>query len=465
MKRLWWRWTLRTRLMTIGLLGLAIALALGSVGLYAALRIEGLHRVDRAAHASAQEVAGLIDTGRLPQTLPVTGVEIIQVLDSSGRVLSASANADRLTAILRPDELAEARHGPLTVSGSRLGITSRLRVRATGVGADAGAGPDTRTVLVAEPVDDLIGDSDALRLVLLVGYPLILLALGLIAWRVIGAALRPVEALRAGADNISGSGREDRLPVPPSEDEIHALAVTLNSMLDRLDAAREREAQFVADAAHELRSPLASLRMQVDVARRLGEEGEHLDDLDLDLDRMSALVEDLLVLARTEADAVSDEKVSADVRVEVEQAAARWEREIEVEVAPGPTLLVAARPEEVARVLTNLLGNAARYAPAVRVSWRPRGDRVFLWVDDGGPGIAPPDRERAFERFTRLDEARDRESGGAGLGLALVRATVRARGGDVRLADSPLGGLRVEVELPGAVHDAAHDAAHGAADG
>ena len=101
-------------------------------------------------------------------------------------------------------------------------------------------------------------------------------------------------------------------------------------------------------------------------------------------------------------------------------------------------------------MLANLVANAARYSPVVRISTLRRDDVVVVWVDDAGPGIAAADRERAFDRFTRFDEARDRESGGAGLGLALVRATVRHRGGDVRLADSPLGGLRVEVELPAA---------------
>lgn len=445
-------WTLRTRLMTIGLLGVAGALALGSVALSVALHVEGLRRVDRAAAASSHEVATLVRTGRLPQTLPATGIEIIQVTDDHGRVVSVSANADRLTPVLQPDEVGAARRHPVTVSGSRLGITSRLRVRAAEVSTVRGA----ETVIVAEPVDDVLAQGDVLRPVLLVGYPVLLVVLGLIAWRVIGAALRPVEALRAAADRISGTGRDERLPVPASADEIQALARTLNSMLDRLDLARQREAAFVADAAHELRSPLASMRMQVDVAHRLGSQpsqgGDVLDELDLDLDRMSRLVEDLLVLARTEAGGVlhgdAPGEVSADVREVLARVAAQQPSQADVEIGPGPDLVVAARPEELERTLANLLGNAARFSSTVRVSWERNDDRVVIRVDDAGPGIAPADRERAFERFARLDEARDRASGGSGLGLAIVRATVRSRGGGVRLADSPLGGLRVEVELP-----------------
>jgi signal transduction histidine kinase len=448
MIRPWSRRSLRVRLMSVGLLGLAIALALGSVGLYAALSVESLRRVDRAAAATTAEVVALLHANRLPQTMPVSGVEVIQVVDDRGRVVSASVNADRLTSILSHDELQQAQRAPVTVSGARLGIGSRLRVRAATVDTDQGQ----RTVVVAEPIDDLTESSDALRLVLLVGYPVVLVLLALIAWRVIGAALRPVESLRAAAEGISGSRRDDRLPVPESDDEIHALAMTLNSMLDRLDRAHERERGFVADAAHELRSPLASMRMQIDVARRLGQGDEGLDDLDLEVARMSALVEDLLAMAKLDAArGVMPGAGSARVRDEVRRAAANWASSVRIDIEPGPDVEVAMRSDDLARVLDNLLGNAARYASSVRLSVLHHDDRADVYVDDDGPGITPADRERAFDRFTRLDESRDRGSGGAGLGLAIVRGTVTSYGGDVRLGESPLGGLRVRVELPASV--------------
>jgi signal transduction histidine kinase len=449
MSRPWQRWSLRTRLMTLSVLGLAAALAIGSIALYAALSVENLRRVDHAATATTREVADLVRAGRLPQTLPVSGVEIIQVVDDRDRVVSASLNADRLTPMLDRAQLAAPGDDPVTVPGARLGIGSRLRVRATPVTV----GGTRFTVLVAEPVDDLVESSDVLRVVLLVGYPTLLVLLGLVAWRVIGAALRPVEALRAAAEGISGSGRDDRLPVPPSDDELRALATTLNSMLDRLGSARAREREFVADAAHELRSPLASMRMQVDVARRRsghrsGPDDDTLADLDLDLARMSGLVEDLLVMARLDADGRPAAPGSVRVGDALVRAAARWSSALRVDVDHVPDAAVAVPAGELDRVLDNLLGNAARYAATVRLSTQRYAGRVVIRVDDDGPGVAASDRERAFERFTRLDAARDRDSGGAGLGLAIVRATVRARGGDVRLDESPLGGLRVEVEVP-----------------
>jgi len=428
---------------------------MGSVALAAALHVATERRVERDARATAAEVAGLVDAGRLPRTLPVSGVEIVQVLDRRGRVVSASQNADPLTAMLRADEARRALEDPVTVAGSRAATGSRLQVWATRV---LGGGRH-RTVLVAEPVDERISSDAALRRVLVVGFPLLLLVLGLIAWRVIGAALRPVEELRSAADRISGSARGERLPVPPSEDEVHALAQTLNSMLDRLDGAREREADFVADAAHELRSPLASMQMQIDVARRLGEGGTLAEELHEDVVRLGGLVDDLLALARLDATRGGRPLIEAEpvpVRPALADAARQWmSSRVRVEVAPGADVSVSMGPGELDRLLANLVGNAARHAGTVRLSASAPGsasaglaERAVVVVEDDGPGIPPAERDRVFERFTRLDEARDRDAGGAGLGLAIVRELARGRGGEVRLGDSPLGGLRVELLLP-----------------
>src|SRR3954453_1284565 len=284
--------------MTIGLLGLAIVQAVGSVALYVALSVASRHDLDRRAAATAEQVSDLVATGRLPDPIPVPGAESGQVVAARGRVLSASANGDRLSSLLTPEELGRARRTPITVPGSRLGLASSLRVTAT----PTSARPAPSVLVSAEPVADLARSRHLLVVTLLVSYPLLLLVLGLIAYRVIGAALRPVEALRPAGERVSGSGHDERLPEPPSPDEIQALAVTLNSMLDRLAAARDRERSFVANVAHELRNPLPSLRVQAEVNRRHGAtEADHAD-LAAELARLSALVEDLLVLARLDAD-------------------------------------------------------------------------------------------------------------------------------------------------------------------
>ncbi len=441
----WWnRQSLRTRLMAIGLLGLAIVQAVGSIALYVALSVASRHDLDQRAAATAQQVAGLVTSGRLPDPIPVTGSESVQVVDSSGRVLSASANGDRLTALLTAAELAKARTAPVTIPGSRLGMSSSLRVSATPVSPAA----DAPVVVVAEPVADLARSRHILVVTLLVTYPLILLVLGVIAWRVIGAALRPVEALRSAAERVSGAGDDERLPEPASRDEIRALAVTLNSMLDRLAAARDRERSFVANVAHELRSPLASLRVQIDVNRLHGATAEDDADLAAEIDRLSALVDDLLVLARLDAgEALPPPEPPAEPSGVLPALASSGAPSIRVgEVADGTVPMTRL---ELERVVGNLVDNAARYARStVELTFVRTRAGSALRVADDGPGVAAADHERVFDRFARLDDARDRDTGGTGLGLAIVRELVRRRGGDIVLSESAYGGLLAEVRFP-----------------
>jgi signal transduction histidine kinase len=429
--------------MAIGLLGVAVALAVGGSVLYAVLHYVGLRTLDRSAAATAQDVVALVRSDRLPDPIPVTGAQFVQVVDSRDRVVSASQNADRLTSLLTPREVRAALSSPVAVSGSRNGLASRLRVTAT-------RAPHGEVVLVAQQLDQLERSAQGLRRALLVTFPVLLVVLGLIAWRVIGATLRPVEALRAGAERISGSGRDERLPEPGTDDEIGALARTLNSMLDRLASSRERQRGFLADVAHELRSPLASMRTQLEVAQRLGEGGELVDGLHADTVRMASLVEDLLVLARLDAD-TAPRSPSGPVEVDEVVAAAVGRHtggRVVVRAAGEGGLRVEGDHDELVRVLTNLVDNAVRHAESrVEVGAERRGGRVALLVDDDGPGVPGGDRERVLQRFARLDEARDRDAGGSGLGLAIVRELVERRGGRVLLADSPLGGLRVEVLL------------------
>ncbi|MCY7396553.1 MAG: HAMP domain-containing protein [Nocardioides sp.] len=442
----WSSWTLRARLLVLALAGVAFVQAVGSVALYVGLSVSGTRSLDASARATSAEVAGLVRAGRLPTTLPVTGGEIVQVLDAQGRVLSGSTNADRLTAILLPAEMARATAAPVTISGARLGVTSELRTSVQPVSDAAGA---TVSVVVAQPVEELGRNRDFLGTLLLLSYPLLLAVLGLISWRMIGAALRPVERLRSTAERISGSPADERLPLPAATDEVHALATTLNSMLDRVAAARERERDLVADVAHELRSPLASMRLQIDVARRLGEGGEVVEDLDSEVARMSALVDDLLVLARLD----HGQPVPSgplDVAPVLEAAAQAWSgASPAVTLEPPGRLAARGQADELARIVANLVTNASRHARSrVRLSGRVEHGRVLVRVDDDGPGVAETERERVFDRFVRLDEARDRDSGGSGLGLAIARELARGRDGDVRLSTSDLGGLRAEVDLP-----------------
>jgi signal transduction histidine kinase len=441
--------------MIIGLAGVSTALIMGGLAFFGALTYSVDRTLDSETLASAEEVAQMINDSRLPSPIPISGAQVVQVVDAQQRVIGGSVTADRLTPLLRPDELARALTGQaVIVDGVRLGISGPLRVRAI----HAGPAAAPVSVMVGLPFGDVLATRAALRNALLITFPLLLGALALIAWRVIGWTLRPVEQLRAGAEKISrtrrisGPAGSERLPVPPAADEIRALAVTLNEMLDRLGEAQERQRSFVADAAHELRSPLASIQAQLEVAQRLGEGGTLPADLMVDVKRLSGLVEDLLLLARADADTRPPARAKpVDAGDLVSEVAKGYsDARVPVTVAARERLMMMVDSEELRRAVGNLIENAVRHARSgVAVAAFADHDEAVISISDDGPGIAPEDRERVFERFTRLDDARGRNSGGAGLGLAIVRELITRAGGTVRLtAAEPPWNLRADVRVP-----------------
>jgi signal transduction histidine kinase len=295
----------------------------------------------------------------------------------------------------------------------------------------------------------------------LIGSPLAVLLMGLATYVVVALTLRPVAGLRHGAADITAAGLADqRLPVPRAHDEIRRLAVTLNAMLDRIDSATARQRTFVGDAAHELRSPLASLRVQLEVAERLGPESDWsglVSDVMIDVDRLDRLVADLLALARLdEGRELRHEPVQLDALVALVARGYEHARvPVTVEADTDGELVVSGDPDGLRRIVVNLVDNAERYADrgvtvglhAARLAGRPA---VRLTVTDDGPGIPATERPKVFDRFYRVEASRDRGSGGTGLGLPIVRDLVRAHGGSVRLADRPDGasGLQAVVVLP-----------------
>ncbi len=457
-------WSLRARLTLVAtaLLGAGLALAGALLATTVARSLQGA--LDAGALQSGREVAALADTGRLPDPLPVGGAAtaVIQVVDAQDRVEAASAGADHLVGLLRPDELSRARAGArLSIDGSRASLDGPLRV----VAVPAGSPGNPLTVVVAVGSAGVQESVRLLRIRLLVGVPVLLGLLALVSWRIIGWTLRPVEALRSGAEEITGVGGSRRLPLPAARDEVHRLAATLNDMLARLDAASARQRAFVSDAAHELRSPLASIRTQLEVAVRLTElkgSGGTVDVPELahgvllDVERLSRLVDDLLLLARLDEAAPSQalrRREPVDLRALAEDLSARYDdARVPVTIGSGyaePPPTVLGDPEGLRRVLANLLDNAVRHAASgVTVRLGRAGDAAELVVADDGPGVPAADRDRVFDRFTRLDSGRGRDDGGAGLGLAIVRELVRAHGGTVTLQNGDPG-TRVVVALPG----------------
>ncbi|HEX5497291.1 MAG TPA: ATP-binding protein [Mycobacteriales bacterium] len=454
----WWRagwtwWTgrsLRARLTLLATAVLAAGLAAGSALLFGTLQRTEMSTLDAGAQRTARNVAALVNAGRLPDPIPAgVGTAVVQVVDSTGRVRAASANADHLVPMLAGRELGEIRRGErLVVSGDRIGQDDQVRV----VGVTAGPPADPQTVVVAVSLRDVRQGLGALRTALTVGLPILLVALAVLGWYVVGLALRPVDALRAGAEEISGTGGSRRLPVPGATDEVHRLATTLNDMLTRLEEASTRQRRFVSDAAHELRSPLASIRTQVEVADRLADWDGVAEGVLDDVRRLSRLVDDLLVLAGLdEARGRPHRRVPVDLAgLARAVAAGHTGGPVPVRVSGLDSAMASGDPDGLRRVLANLVDNAVRHASAaVTVVVGPVDPTwAVVAVCDDGAGIPEAHRAAVFDRFTRLDDARSRQSGGAGLGLAIVGDTVRAHGGTIALEDAGPG-LRAVLRLPG----------------
>ncbi len=443
----------------------AAGLVAGALVLASVLRHTLFTTLDDSARQRARDVATLIDTGNLPDSIPAAGgTVLVQVVDDRGRVRAATPGGDALVPLLQGGALTAVQRG-LTreLPGSRIGVSDRLRV----VGTRAGTAGDRQTVLVAVSSDEAQRSLRVVGLVLLVGVPVLVAGFAVVCWFLVGAALRPVEELRRGADDITEAGSGARLPEPPTRDQVHRLAVTLNEMLDRLAAGGARQRAFVADAAHELRSPLASMRTQIEVTQahpRL-DWAKTGPGVLADIERLTRLVDDLLLLARLD-DALprgsSRPGGPVDLRDLAVAAADRPRGTSAVrvgdDVAGGSPVLVDVDRDAVLRILDNLLGNAVRYArTATTVDVRRAGNWAELTVTDDGPGIPADQRERVFERFARVDVSRTSASGGSGLGLAIVRQLAESQGGTVRLEDAAPG-LRAVVRLPAADLPAARGA-------
>ncbi|MEU8333020.1 ATP-binding protein [Micromonospora sp. NPDC048839] len=449
--------------MAIGVVGLTIGLALGGVVLLGALGFVLQRTVDTEAFRTADAVALLAAEDVLPDPLPVAGGQVrVQVVDEQGRIRAASIDADRLVPMVRPERLHRDRRQQLDVPAERVGLAGPVLV----VTVPAGTADDPLTVLVARSMADVRQSTHVVRVILLVAFPLLVAVLAGVAWRVVGATLRPVEALRRGAEEITGRAGTGRLPVPASADEIHRLAVTLNGMLDRLESGRARQRAFVSDAAHELRSPLTNIRTELEVAQRLADRTDWTAvtaNLLADTDRLSRLVDDLLLLARLDEAPPARGTGAVELGGLLTEVAARYPASpVRVTTPPGP-LWTTGNADELRRVLANLVDNAVRHAsgevvlaaeaaPAARPTvGSGAGAYHLVTVTDDGPGIPTADRERVFDRFTRLDDGRARDDGGAGLGLAIVRELVRRAGGSITLTDAPeQHGLRVCLLLPAA---------------
>jgi signal transduction histidine kinase len=415
------------------------ALLVGAAAFVVVLRLVLLDGVRTAAESGLEQASARVEADGAGA---VRGYEdvLVQVVGDDGSVLAHGDDAD-------PPALPTAEESRWSHDGERWVLVAD--------DVDLPGGGDA-TLVYGVSLDQTDTAVRAAVGLLAVGVPALVVVMGLVTWVVTGRSLRPVERMRNEVEAIRAAHPEARVAVPDSGDEIARLADTMNGMLDRLDRAATGQRRFVSDASHELRSPIATIRQHAEVAA--AEPGrtdvaELADVVRSEALRLQDLVSALLELSRLDEGGPGRRRpLDLDDLAFAAVARARARTGPDGGVHVDGSGIGAARVVGDERVLTgvvqNLVDNAVRHARSrVAVALAEDGALAVLTVDDDGDGIAASDRDRVFERFVRLDAARSRDAGGAGLGLAIVQEAVRAHGGTITVTDSPLGGARFVVRI------------------
>lgn len=429
----------------------AVALLLAAWGALVIQERELRSSLDAALEQQTAGLVTLLKEGEIPDEFAGREDEaFVQLVNERGRVVATSSNVAGLPPVgggFLPSGLREAR----TVDSLGIDDDERFRV----VGQRFSRPDGVYTIYVGDSIEPIDESVATLRRSFIVGGPLLVILVTAVTWYFVGRALAPVEAMRSEVADITATELHRRVPEPATDDEIGRLADTMNAMLGRLEESQNRQQQFVADASHELRSPIANIRAQIEVDLARPEDADPLATEQSVLEeamRLQRLADDLLLLARGDAGApMRTEPVDLDDIVFREAERLRTMRAADVDTLRVSGAQLIGDTELLTRAVRNLMENAARYATE-RVTIELREDRsagaVDLAVVDDGPGIPEGARERIFERFARLDAARGRDAGGAGLGLAIVREIVERLGGTIRVSDAAQGGARFEVRLP-----------------
>jgi signal transduction histidine kinase len=443
------RSTLRARVTVVASLAITAAVVLGVLFMYL-LQMQSVRRtIDGQLRTYASQIAQSGSTGTWPQPLAASSLDAnaeAQVLASDGTVLAATRALAGLPAVYA---LPAGSDTPVRQKAADGVIPTEVRVVAV------------RTSVAGRPVTVITGTSTGLLSQvnsefvrhLLLGLPIILVLAAGAVWLVVGRALRPVEKIRHAVTDITSADLSQRVPEPGTADEIGQLAHTMNDMLGRLDAAATKQRRFVADASHELRSPLAAIRTTLEVglahpdrapwpviAERAAQQSTRLEDL----------IQQLLLLAKADEQQLSAQQQRVDVSALLREVAASTlahHIDIDLDIAPGAATV--GNPNHLRRLFRNIVDNAVRYAESrVLITATTTTDSVRVEIDDDGPGIPTADRDRVFDRFVRVDHSRERSSGTTGLGLAIAREIAIAHRGQITIADSPTGGARMIITLP-----------------
>jgi signal transduction histidine kinase len=448
---------LRVRVALFATLAVTAALVAAAAGLVLAVESTLLGRLRDAAVERVDEVADDIAAGADPAAASDAFPDVlVQVLDENGDVIDTVPEAAPFRVELDL-ELNESVSKPFLaldppLDGRSAGdgtVVRQLSAEELILAQRTVESPEgTRTVVAISPLSGVSRSIDSVVTALWTGIPFLIAVVGFVCWHITGRTLRPVDAMTRRAEEISHSTLDERLPTPGTRDEIDRLAVTLNSMLARLEEAARRQREFVSDASHELRSPIAATRAQLEVALAHPETAAWdrvAADVLEETFRLERLVDDLLALARAEEMALRREEV--DLR-ELLDEQLRRARDGRVTVEGTAPVLHGDR-DQLERALANLLDNARRHARnRVVVTLGVREETIVVSVEDDGPGVPDAERELVFERFRRLEDGRERDAGGVGIGLALVSRAASNHGGSARCLGSALGGAKFEIALP-----------------
>lgn len=435
------RHSIRSTITALAVVLSAALFAVVSLSMSVVLRRQLTDNFDEGLDQRADTIAAVIADTKA-STLPVEEDLLIQIVDYSGHVQLSSSNLNGVPPIT---PMQTGYYTTTNVPGRH--ETFRILTRRI----QTPNGP--ALLLVGHNYDDVVEPVRILNNLLLITVPIVILVLGALTWLVVGRTLRPVETLRVEMETIRATNIGNRVSNPQTGDEIERLAQTMNETLDRLEYTIRQQEQFVADASHELRSPLTRIRSELEVALAHTDHSDpaqtHRSVLDETLG-MQHLVEDLLILARRNDDPIASPHTPLDLDDIVLREARRLRERgrINLDTRHVSAAHVIGNADQLTRAIRNVFENAERHATSlVTIRLEEHNGHAVLTVSDDGGGIATDQRDRIFERFTRLDEARTRDAGGTGLGLAIARDIIHRHGGIITVGNDLPTTFTIKIPL------------------